>query len=246
MANIAVGFGLIICRVGAWVMLAPGFSSPRIPMPVRMLLAVSMSIALFPLIFTEASTSPDLVSPAALLSAVGSELLIGGSLGVAARLLVLALQFSATLIGTLIGLSGIPGVPMEDAESPSPLASLISMSAILVLLAAGFHMWALRAIVESFTVNPPGNVIAFRFDLDELVRTVTVGFRLALQLAAPVVLYCIVVNVSIGLANRFAPQLSVFHATTGLVMIGGLVLFAFYVVDGVMLFTGGVESWMTR
>ncbi|MGO4781228.1 flagellar biosynthetic protein FliR, partial [Lysobacter sp. 2RAB21] len=41
---------LIFCRVGAGMMMAPGLSSSRIPMNVRLFLALTVSLAVSPLI----------------------------------------------------------------------------------------------------------------------------------------------------------------------------------------------------
>jgi flagellar biosynthetic protein FliR len=41
---------LIFCRIGGCLMLMPGFSSPRIPVRARLFVALSLSLALSPLL----------------------------------------------------------------------------------------------------------------------------------------------------------------------------------------------------
>ena len=75
---------ILFCRIGACLMLMPGFSSPRVPMRVRLFVAIAITLALAPLLVDGVRDSiPD-----------------GSAVG------VLGLIFSETLIGALIGLMG--------------------------------------------------------------------------------------------------------------------------------------------
>ena len=73
-------------------MIMPGFSNARVPMQVRLFVAVAVSLALFlPLsdvILPFAESTPDM-----LFKTIASELLTGALIGVLARLYLLALEF---------------------------------------------------------------------------------------------------------------------------------------------------------
>ena len=41
---------LVFCRIGGCLMLMPGFSSPRVPVQVRLFIAIAVTLALTPLL----------------------------------------------------------------------------------------------------------------------------------------------------------------------------------------------------
>jgi hypothetical protein len=48
------------------------------------------------------------------------------------------------------------------------------------------------------------------------------------------------------MGNRFAQHLSVYHATTGVVILGGFLLFYMIWIDWILIFTGSYQSWLLR
>ena len=84
------------------------------------------------------------------------ETLTGSAIGLMARFFFLALQFSATAISNFIGLAGIPGVPLEEGDTGSPLSTLVSSAAVMLVFAMGLHVELMIAIMESYRVIVPG------------------------------------------------------------------------------------------
>lgn len=240
----ALAVFLVFCRVGGCILVAPGLSSARIPTQVRILIATSIAVALSPSLASTVLDSLTGQPPDVRLMAIVSECLTGATIGLIGRILVLALQFSATAISNMIGLAGIPGMPLDDAESGSPLATLASSAAVVILLALNLHIEMLRAIMESYSIFPPGQMMSSDALLQYVVDAVTMGWVLALRLAAPFIVYGILVNTAIGLANRFTPQVSFYHATTGVVMLGGFLLFWLLMPEWLMSFVGVYQHWL--
>ena len=61
---------LIFCRIGTCLMLMPGFSSPRVPVRVRLFLAVAVTLALAPLLVTNVQAATPGDSPVVCLRCV--------------------------------------------------------------------------------------------------------------------------------------------------------------------------------
>ena len=55
-----------------------------------------------------------------------------------------------------------------------------------------------------------------------------------------------IVNFALGMGNRFAQQLSVYHATTGVVILGGFLLLYAMWIDWILIFTESYQSWLLR
>lgn len=239
-------FLIIFCRIGACLMFAPGFASPRVPMQVRFLIALAVSVAIAPMIWAEASQAIMGLNEAEWIFLPLSEIIAGSAIGLMTRCFILALQFAATATANLIGLSGIPGVAIEDADTGSPISTLVSISAVMLIMHVGLHLELLEALLDSYEIVPPAREMAVNIYLSNLLQTIAETWRLALQLAAPFIMYAVIVNFALGLANRFAQQISVYHATTGAVIVGGIGLMWLVWSDWMMIFLTGYQTWLQR
>lgn len=237
---------LLFCRIGGCCMMAPGLSSARIPVHVRLFAALSVTAALAPLLQVEMSTAAGRVPESERPLLIVSEVLIGTAIGTMARLFFLALQFAATAISTFIGLAGIPGVPLEEADTGSPLATLVSTGAVMLVFTMGLHVELLRGVLDSYRVLPPGEALPLTALMTNMLSVLGESFTLALRLSAPFLAYGVIVNFALGMGNRFAPHLSVYHATTGVVILGGFLLFYVMWVDWILVFAGSYRAWLVE
>jgi flagellar biosynthetic protein FliR len=235
---------LLFCRIGGCMLLAPGLSSPRVPVHVRLFAALGVTAAVAPMLLPEFRLATDGVPEDRKIWLILSETLAGVMIGLLARCFFLALQFAATAISNFIGLAGIPGIPLEEADTGSPLATLVSTAAVTVIFAMGMHIELLRAVIDSYDVIGPGAFIGPDALLANLLQALSETWLLALRLSAPFLLYGVIVNLALGLGNRFAQQVSVYHATTGAVMLGGFLLFYLVWIDWMMVFTSSYRAWL--
>lgn len=235
---------LVFCRVGGCVLFAPGLSSSRIPLQVRLLVTLGIVLALSPLLIDtitkDIASVSDLERPLLIIREVVTGLIIG----VMGRLFLLGLQFAANAIWSTIGLAGIPGVSLEESEAGSPLATLASSAAVMTILSLGLHIEMLRAVIDSYSVIRILTPVEPERMLSNFTRVVVETSVLAIRLAAPFIAYGIVVNISLGLANRFIPHISLYHATTGLVMLMGLVLLHLLWPEWMIFFISAYSEWL--
>ena len=237
---------LQFCRIGGCILFAPGLSSPRVPVQVRLFAVLGLTAALAPLLQGELIKALEGVSGEERVYMILSETIIGAAIGLMARFFFMALQFAATAISNFIGLAGIPGVPLEEGDTGSPLATLVSSAAVMLIMTMGLHIELLRAVVESYGVIPPGAPLPVQALTTSMVETAAQTSMLALRLAAPFLVYGVIVNFALGVGNRFAQQLSVYHATTGVVMLGGFLLLYVIWIDWMLIFTSSYEGWLMQ
>ncbi len=234
---------LVFCRVGACFSLAAGLSSPRAPVVVRLLLAMAAAAAITPLVGGSLGVAAGLPG-AALLPAVLHELAVGTLLGLASRCFLSAAQFAATLMANLMGLAGIPGLPLDESEALVPLAGLISLSASALFIAAGLHVEILRTVIDSYSALPPGASLDIAWAVDMLLAAASAITVLGLKLAAPIAVYSMTVNLALGLAGRFAPRLQVYFVSAGGIIIGGLIVLAVTMPEGLIYLTSAYGAWL--
>lgn len=238
------GVLLLFCRMGGCIMMAPGFSSPRVPVQVRLFMAVGVACALSPMMLQEMVSRLATVPADRHFLLLLQETSFGVLIGFMARCFFSALQFAASAISNFIGLAGIPGIPLEEGDTGSPLATLSSTAAIMIVFTLGLHVELLKAVIDSYSVLPMGLAFNAELALSHVLATLGETWLLALRLSGPFLLYGVIVNFALALGNRFAPQVSVYHATTGAVMLGGFLLLYLIWIDWIMVFADAYRSWL--
>jgi flagellar biosynthesis protein FliR len=235
---------ILFCRIGGCLMLMPGFSSPRVPMQVRLFLAIAVTLALAPLVLPAVSPSVAGASPFALGRLIVSETLTGALIGLLGRLFFLALQTMATAASMAIGFSTMPGAPVEDTEPVGPMVSLITLTATVLLFTMDGHWEVLRGLAMSYRTLPPAEGFAGQFGLIQLADRLAESFLLTLRITSPFIIYSIVVNLAVGVINKLTPAIPVYFIALPFILAGGL--FLLYVTIGEMLrlFMAGFGSWL--
>nr|WP_210277500.1 flagellar biosynthesis protein FliR [Microvirga lupini] len=239
-----LGIFLIFCRVGGCLLIAPGFSSSRIPLHVRLFIALTTSLALAPVLLTKLRGDVSGLAPATMLAAIGAELLTGLLIGLLGRVYFLALQTMLSAVAMALSLGGMPGTPIDEAEPLPPISSFIMMTATAVLFFSDLHWELYRGIVESYTRLPIGEGFGARLSLTQLVDQIADAFVLALRISSPFIVYSVIVNLAVGLTNKLTPQIPVYFLATPFIMLGGLFIIYFAAQDYVLLFMDAFSAWL--
>lgn len=234
----------IFCRIGGCLMIAPGFASSQIPMRVRLYIAMSVSLALSPLLL-------DIVRPAvgdgsgtSLLSLAFTEMVVGLFIGFMARLFFMALQTITVAMTQAIGLSPMPGTVGDDHEQVPALTTLFTLTATTLMFISGLHIELLRGLVDSYYTIPPGEGFGARLALVDVADQFANAFLLALRIGSPFIIYSIIVNFAIGVTNKLMPQLPVFFIATPFVIVGGLILLLVTAQDFIDHFQSAFLTWL--
>lgn len=221
-----VALFLAFCRIGACLMVMPGFSSARLPMQIRLLTAMALAMAILPLLW-DTIYPVVTVDAITLLKFMFFESLIGATFGMIAHLYVLGMQFAATAMGMAMAFTGPPVQDVLEDTSESQLASMLSYGVLLLLFILDFHHVVFRAIVESYTSIPLGGAMSVQRMLISLTDTLVASMNVALRVASPFILYGFLFNMAIGLINKMAPQIPVYFISTPYALGGGLLLLYF-------------------
>lgn len=235
---------ILFCRIGACLMLLPGFSSPRLPVRARLFVALALTLALAPALTGGKPFAVDTIG--ALAGDIFGELFIGGMIGLLGRFYFLALETMMMAASMDIGLSNALGAPIDESQQMPVIGTLISLTATCLIFVTDLHWELIRGIVASYKVMPVGFALrpqeALASVADGLART----FVIALRIASPFMVFAIVVNMAIGLINRLTPQIPVFFISGPFVIAGGLILF--YMMSGPMvgIFMSQFADWAVR
>lgn len=217
-------FLLIFCRITAFFVVAPVFSTRGVPAQFKVGIAFFVSLLIF-LSMGEVTAIP--WNPAYILTIL-RELLIGLLLGFTAYMFFTIVQVAGSFIDMQIGF-GIANVidPMTGAQSPI-LGNFKFMVAMLLFLSLNGHHYLLMAIMKSYEWVPLSNELfahIYGGKVSEfMLSTFTTMFSLAFQMAAPLVVALFLVDVALGILARTAPQFNIFVIGLPLKIIVGFLI----------------------
>jgi flagellar biosynthetic protein FliR len=235
---------VVFCRIGACLMLVPGFSSVSIPPQVRLFVAIVITFALTPLLVAIVRPLLADAPPLRLASLICSELLIGSVIGLGGRVFFLALETMATAMASAIGLSNIPGTPVGDT-APSPALVPLIMTAVTTLFFITDQHWqVLKGLMNSYEVWHPGDRLGGDMALAQFVNRLAESFVLTLRIASPFIVYSVIVNLAVGLINKLTPAIPIYFVSVPFVLLGGFLLL--YITSDELLtqFILGLSSWL--
>lgn len=212
-----VRLGLLLVRPGALILAAPPFGGLYTPAPVKVGLSVVLAVALAPLVAVPADL------PAAALGViVAREMAIGLALAFAVRLLMAGAELGGQLAGFQLGFAYAAAVDPNTGARNNVLASLYSALTLFTFLALNAHHALLRALAASYAAMPIG-VGHIDATLGRSVAALLgLIFVFGTQVAAPVVIVLLLVELGVGLISRAAPALNLMVVGFPLRLLAGL------------------------
>ncbi len=216
-------FLIVLSRVGAVLMLAPGIGESSVSPRVRIALALLVSLLLFSLVRGEIPAMP--AQPLALVPLIFGEILIGLLLGGIGRLALSALQVAGSVMAFQSGLGfGAFFDPTQSAQS-ALLASMLGFVGLVLIFVTNLDLLMLRAIADSYHLFPVGELPPLG-DFAHMATIMVAGaFRIGIQIAAPFIVYGLVFSVAIGAVNRLMPQAQIAFISMPAQILGALILF---------------------
>jgi len=216
------GYFVVFGRIGTALMFLPGFGETQIPLRVRLSFALVLSLALYP-VTPVVPSLPE--SPVAIFRLLGIEVTIGLWIGLVARVLLSAMQFAGFQVGQVSGLANAFGPSLGSFEGATLVATFLLLSSVALMFATDAHLLIVRALLDSYTVFPPGQIIVGDF-AEQMARAGSRSLYIGTLVAAPFFVMGVVLNLGMGLANRMMPQLPVFFVASSILIAVGLFVLA--------------------
>jgi flagellar biosynthetic protein FliR len=214
-------FILILSRWGGMIMLAPVFGARGVPGVVRLSLAASLSVIVYPMISAAKPSIPIELLP--YIAVVIKEVLVGLVIGFVIYTMSAVLEGAGQLIDFQMGFTmGAAIDPVYGVQSPM-MSNFQMILATMLLLATNSHYYLIAAMVKSYAYIPinPSNLPSNYLYYAQLVANV---FALAIQLAMPIFGALLVSDIGVGLLSRTVPQLNIFSIVFPVKIIFGFVI----------------------
>jgi flagellar biosynthesis protein FliR len=210
-----------LLRISALFMIAPVLGVRTVSPRVRLLLALLITVIVTPLL---PAPAPVAMLSAEWFSTLLQQLLIGLVAGFVLLLVFEAVVMGAELISFGMGLGFAQlADPLRCASTPV-IGQFLTVMATLLFLALGGHLILIEMIVASFTALPVGPRGLGVEQIGTLLRFAGIIFSGGLQLALPIVIALLTVNLAMGVVSRSAPTLNLFAVGFPVTLVAGLVL----------------------
>jgi len=216
-------FILVLFRVAGMMTIAPFFGSMNIPRPVKIALALMISIVIFPIV-----QRPDIALPGTLsgyLIAGVAECSIGIVLGFAATLTFAGIQLAGHFVGQEMGLTLANVVDPTSFAQVTVVTQFKFIFSILIFLSVGGHLLLLWLLFWTFEMIPIMSVSYSRAVPEYIAMGMGAQmFVEAVKLAAPVMVAMLVTTVTMAFIAKTAPEINVFIIGFGIRAGVGLII----------------------
>jgi flagellar biosynthetic protein FliR len=205
--NELAGFILVLARVTPLFLLAPPFSSPMIPLRVRGIVAVGISIGLAPIALHGQHVPSDPLALATLVIAGG---LVGLGFAFSFAMLFAAVESAGSLADLGAGFSYGGLIDPVNGNEGGAITHVYSLVGIAIFLIIGGEAWVLRGLARTFQLVPLTSAPRISSLVGGAEQVFSTVFASALEVAAPVLIALLITDVAFGVVSRVVPQLNVF------------------------------------
>lgn len=209
-----------LIRISSFFMTAPVISAQVVSSRIRLLLALLVTMAIAPTLHN--LPQPDFLSPASSLLVV-QQLLIGIGMAMFLQILMHIFVMSGQIISMTMGLGFASMNDPANGVTVTVVSQFYLMIATLLFLGLNGHLVMIEVLAESFHTLP----IGVDLGADRLMSVVGWGswlFGSALLLALPAMTALLIINCTLGVITRAAPQLNIFAIGFPLMLVLGLLI----------------------
>ncbi|MCL1939326.1 MAG: flagellar biosynthetic protein FliR [Desulfovibrionaceae bacterium] len=205
-ADTLMSFLLTLTRVSLVVFLLPFFGGDYIPVLVKAALALVMAMAVWPHLSFPGALFPSHPWNIALM--VLGEAVLGLIMGLCVSFIFAGIQTGGEIMGFQMGFTMMTLADPASGNQASITSNLLHLVTLVVFLALDGHLHLLRALSGSFALVPPGS-LRIGGALTGDILTLSGGmFSLAVKIAAPAIAALFMVELTLALMGRAAPQMN--------------------------------------
>ena len=214
---------LVAARVAAVFYLTPLFSTGQIPVQVRLMFVLALSVVLVASMASLPVSVPNTLG--SLTGAMARELLIGALFAFGIFAAFAAFQLGGRILDMQMGF-GVASLIDPVTRTPSPMiGTILNLIAVMVFFAIDGHHMIIRGITFSLQQIPPGSPL-IELNVGAIVSQFGAMFSFAIAIVAPPLFGILLLDAGLGVVARTMPQVNIFIVSLPLKILVGLILLA--------------------
>ena len=203
------------------LMIAPIYAASSFPVRIRVVLAVLVTAALYPVLEPVKGVDPVSLQGFIILA---HQVVIGAAMGFFLQMAFQLLVIAGEAIAMTMGLGFARMMDPQNGVQVPVVAQYFIIIATLLFLSMNGHLLLLQMIIKSFDILPVSEVGMTRDGIWQVVSWGSQMFVGAILVAIPAVTALLMVNIAMGVITRAAPQLNIFAVGFPLMLLLGFVL----------------------
>lgn len=208
-------------RLGALFIASPIFGARTVPVKIRIILALAVTVIIQPSLPFSASIEP---FSAEGLVIIFQQIAIGLVMGLTLQIMFASLVIAGQAMATTMGLGFASSVDPQNGIQVTMLGQFYLIVATLLFLTMDGHLLALQILADSFQALPiQGSLFSAEIFWNVCMYSSQM-FIAALLISMPVMVGVLLVNLGFGVITRAAPQLNVFSLGFPITMVAGFTL----------------------
>jgi flagellar biosynthesis protein FliR len=212
---------LVLFRIAGMMIWAPLLGSTQIPKRIKAMMACVLAAAIAPSVSLHGAIPQ---TSWGLAVAIGGEIVFGAAMGLILSLVFIAAQWAGELIGLQMGLNLGQTLNPQFGGGNSVVGDLYFFLSLLVFLSIGGHLAMVKGVFDSFNALPLLSVSMTR-PLMNIITSVFQGATLlAMQLAAPILVTMLIVDLIMGFVGKTVPQLNIMSAGISVRVLAGMLV----------------------
>ena len=200
-----VAFFFPLARILALLVTAPPFNNEAHNTPTRLLLGLTIALAITPALPPIAPMDP--ASGRGLLI-LAQQMAIGLAMGFSMRLVFSAIDMAGTMVSNQMGLGFATAYDPQSAAQTAVISEFLGMLSLLIFLAINGHLMIIATLGKSFALLPIGSSAIASGSWSNIANAGGLIFSSGVLLSLPVVVALLITNIALGILGRVAPQLN--------------------------------------
>ena len=201
-------FFLIFSRLGAALMILPGYGEFYVSPRVRLTIALTISAAIFPLLSPNLPPVPETAGLAGLW--LIKEALIGLLIGGMGRMVQSTLHTAGMFIAFQSSLGSAMLFDANQGSQGSVFGTFLTVMGVTLYFTTGLHHVMIEGIIASYVGFATGTLPETADMAQFTVETLSLCFSVAFKIASPLVVLGLLVYLSAGIMARLMPNMQVF------------------------------------
>ncbi len=203
-------------RISALLLAAPVFSLQSVTVRIRILLALALSVMVYPMFdwpVIDPLSAPGLLE-------ILNQLVIGVFMGLMLQIVTASVVVAGQAVSNAMGLSMASLIDPNLGNVPV-IAQFLLVLSTLIFVSLGGHAMLLAMVLESFSTLPVGRSLIDQVAYGQLVSWSSMIFLGAVLTALPVMVTLLFISIGLGVVTRAAPSLNIFSVGLPATIVAG-------------------------
>lgn len=204
MEQVQLGLFIFI-RITAFMVISPVFSQKGIPNITKMILAAALMIVTI----SSVSNFDPIDNLFLFAFVVWKEVLFGLAMGFLSQLVFTGVEIAGQMIDFQVGFSMAQAFDPTFGMMTSQYGKLYYWLTLMMVFLTNLHHYLIKGVINSFQLVPIGAVNIEGTTVEGVIKLFSLTFEMAINLAAPLVVSAVIVDLLLGMLSRTIPQINV-------------------------------------